>query len=296
MTEIRPRILKLVGRVEERRAHLSKEAVAVLGLFLRLSPSAGASLTLPHSHVSSPRPSNRTCGFPASGSHPGSCPSPTEGSSRTVPAGAARSPALVRGTHVSPAPSRRSRRSHRQGRPVVPDPTAPPGIASHRAATPFASACSAIRSLRAHNGAYRLLPVTTALSSFLRSSQTKAPSLRRSYPASPLLRAYPPPCRPKLALAGSRLARAPHRQGFPCCHCFPLTRMLPSLPRRNRPVLASLASRPLAAFPEFWAGRLPHYSFRGLLNVHCSLRPARSLSRPRRPFDIEVLQPMSLPP
>ena len=32
-------------RVEERRVGLSQEAVAVLGLFLRLSPSVGASLT-----------------------------------------------------------------------------------------------------------------------------------------------------------------------------------------------------------------------------------------------------------
>ena len=212
------------------------------------------------------------------------------------PGGCGAVPRARPGSARLPGPDRPSRRSHRQGRPTVPDRTALPAIATHRAATPFASACGALWTLRTLNGGTRLSPLSTAPSSFLRSSQTKAPSLRRRYPASPLLRTYPPPCRPKLALAGSRLARAPHRQGFPCCHCFPLTRMLPSLPRRNRPVLASLASRPLAAFPEFWAGRLPHYSFRGLLNVHCSLRPARSLSRPRRPFDIEVLQPMSLPP
>ena len=34
----------------------------------------------------------------------------------------------------------------------------------------------------------------------------------------------------------------------------------------------------MAAFPESWAGRLPHCPFRGLLGVHCSLRPACSLN------------------
>ena len=72
--------------------------------------------------------------------------------------------------------------------------------------------------------------------------------------------------------------------------------MPPPLPRRNRSVLASLASRPLAAFPASVTGRLPHHSFRGLLSVHFALRPAWSLSRPRRPFVIGVLRPMSLPP
>ncbi len=44
---------------------------------------------------------------------------------------------------------------------------------------------------------------------------TEAPSLHRHYSASSLLWASLPPCRPKLALASSRLARARHRQGFP---------------------------------------------------------------------------------
>ena len=54
----------------------------------------------------------------------------------------------------------------------------------------------------------------------------------------------------------------------------PLVHMPPPIPRRNRPVLPSLASRPLAAFPVSQAGRLPHYPFRGLLSVRsrCSLR------------------------
>ena len=58
-------------------------------------------------------------------------------------------------------------------------------------------------------------------------------------------------------------------------HLMPLlARMLPPIPGRRRPVLASLASRTLAAFPETTAGRPPHYAFRGLLGVYsrCGLR------------------------
>ena len=34
----------------------------------------------------------------------------------------------------------------------------------------------------------------------------------------------------------------------------------------------------MAAFPVLQPGRLPHYPFRGLLSVHCSLRPVCSPS------------------
>ena len=57
--------------------------------------------------------------------------------------------------------------------------------------------------------------------------------------------------------------------------------MPPPVPRRNRSVPASLASRPLSAFPVLTAGRLPHCPFRGLLSVHFALRPACSLNRPQ---------------
>ena len=107
--------------------------------------------------------------------------------------------------------------------------------------------------------------------------------IHRHYPASAVLRAHPPPCRPSLPLTGFRLVCAHHRQGFPCCLHPPLPCVPPPLPRWDRPVLASFASRPMAAFPGARAGRLPHHWFRGLLGVHCTLRPAWSLSRPRRP-------------
>ena len=113
----------------------------------------------------------------------------------------------------------------------------------------------------------------SCLSSFPYRSRTRAPSLRRRYPASPVLRAHPPPCRPSLPLAGVRLVCAHHRQGFPCCYPPPLPCVPPPLPRRNRPVLVSLASQPVAAFPAIRSGRLPHCTFRGLLGVHSRCGP-----------------------
>ena len=53
----------------------------------------------------------------------------------------------------------------------------------------------------------------------------------------------------------------------------PLACVPPPIPRRNRSVLSSLASQPMAAFPVLPAGRLPHYPFRGLLSVHQSCGP-----------------------
>ena len=52
-------------------------------------------------------------------------------------------------------------------------------------------------------------------SPFGHRSSPEAPSLHRRYPASPVLRASPPPCRPGLPLAGSRLMCAASPSGFP---------------------------------------------------------------------------------
>ena len=108
---------------------------------------------------------------------------------------------------------------------------------------------------------------------FSHPSSPEAPFLDRHYPASSVIRASPPPCRPGLPLAGFRLVRAHHRQGFPCCHRPPLPCVPPPLPRRSRSVLASPASRPLAAFPVIQAGRPPRCPFRGLLGVHSRCGP-----------------------
>ena len=102
----------------------------------------------------------------------------------------------------------------------------------------------------------------------------EAPSLGRHCPASNGSTGF------SATLAGPTLPsrvvgwRVPRRrQGFPCCVHSPLPRVLPPLPRRNRSVLASLASRPLAAFPVIRAGRLPRYPFRGLLGVYSRCSP-----------------------
>ena len=77
---------------------------------------------------------------------------------------------------------------------------------------------------------------------------------------------------------------------------FPSSMRAAAITPAERSVLASLASRPMPAFPVKLAGRLPHCWFRGLRSVHFALQPAWSLGHPRRPFCIEVLQTMSLPP
>ena len=86
------------------------------------------------------------------------------------------------------------------------------------------------------------------------------------------LRASPPPSPARPDPHGLSVGTVPRRrQGFPCCVHSPLPCVPPPIPRRNRPVLPSLASRPVAAFPVLWAGRLPHATFRGLLGVLCAV-------------------------
>src|ERR1019366_6725984 len=69
----------------------------------------------------------------------------------------------------------------------------------------------------------RLIVNPRVLRCFLRPSLTEAPSLRRSYPASPVLRTSPPPhtARPvsrELPVDPDR----DHRWGFPCCVWSPV--------------------------------------------------------------------------
>ena len=99
------------------------------------------------------------------------------------------------------------------------------------------------------------------------------------------------PRRPGLSLAGVRLrVTRPHRWGFPCCVGSPCTDMPSSLPRwpagadRSwdglfQPFPCSPAT---AAFPVSVPGRLPHWSFRGLLDVHSryGLPARRTAMRP----------------
>ena len=87
---------------------------------------------------------------------------------------------------------------------------------------------------------------------------------------------------------------ASHPKGLPVLHTTPLSHMPSPLPRRNRWVPMSFASPTAAAFPEIQAGRLPHCPFRGLLSVHCTLRPVR-LPSPYGPSTPEA-STGSLPP
>ena len=120
----------------------------------------------------------------------------------------------------------------------------------------------------------------------MRCSRTKAPS---STGVTRLPRYCGPlrhPGRPDLTLAGCRLARAAPPAGLPVLRPFPLPHVPSPLPRRNRSVLTSLASRPLAAFPVIEAGRLRVRRFEACA-AFTSLRPAWSLNRPRRPLSSE---------
>ena len=127
-------------------------------------------------------------------------------------------------------------------------------------------------------------------------SSPEAPSLRRRYPASPVLQASPPPCRPDLALAGCRLARAtpPDRASrvasiplfHACCRHYPggtCRCMCRSLPDRCQP----------SPFPWRVGFRITRFeacsAFTGVA--------ARMVAEPPLAARyIGVLQTMSLPP
>ena len=116
-------------------------------------------------------------------------------------------------------------------------------------------------------------------SSFRHPSTPEAPFLDRHYPASSVVRASPPPWRPGLPLTGFRLVRAHHRQGFPCCHVFPLPYMPTPLPRRKRSG-APVASLPGRRRPSPFLGRV---GFRVALFEACSafaLAPACMVAEP----------------
>ena len=90
------------------------------------------------------------------------------------------------------------------------------------------------------------------------------------------LRASPPPTRPGLTLAGCPLRLPPLSPSVSRASCAFLRCMPSSLPRRICKVHLSLTSFATLAFPECPAGRLPHQSFRGLIERSLALRPASS--------------------
>ena len=133
----------------------------------------------------------------------------------------------------------------RAARPVhTPDSTEPP-IGQPG---PFAYACDASELPAPSRGVHRQSH-SRGPSPLRHPSSPEAPFLDGHYPASSVLRASPPPCRPGLPLAGFRLPRARHRHGFPCCHAFHLPHVPTPLPRR-KPAGALVARFPASRRPS----------------------------------------------
>jgi hypothetical protein len=80
-----------------------------------------------------------------------------------------------------------------------------------------------------------------------------------------------------------------HGCGLPLLHIIHFPCVPSSLPRWNRRLRFSLASPATSAFLVIMASRLPHGSFRGLLNVHSRYSPHGPLAPVTRPF-LRVLQ------
>ncbi len=161
------------------------------------SLSLRASVRLPY-HVSSPRSPNRTCGFPASRLSSG------------IMHLAHRSPvAFVDDScGIGTLPYSIHFRSRVAARPV--DALTTPASS----ADPFTFGCDAsgVSGPFAGVSGFRH---SRDPSPFGHRSSPEAPSLHGRYPASPVLQASPPPCRPGLPLAGSRLMCATSPPGLP---------------------------------------------------------------------------------
>ena len=158
---------------------------------------------------------------------------------------------------------------------------------------PFAYACDA-SGLSALSGGDRRQSHSRGPSPLRHLSTPEAPFLDGRYPASSVLRASPPPCRPSLPLAGSRSPRARHRQGFPCCYAFHLPCMPAPIPRR-KPAGAFVALFP-AGLPPITGGSASALSVSRPARRSLAFRPAWSLSHPSAALLSKELQPMSLPP
>ena len=153
-----------------------------------------------------------------------------------------------------------------------PDSTEPP----IRQPGPFAYACDASE-LSAPSSGVVGNATPAGLSPLRHPSTPEAPSLDGRYPASSVLRAHPPPCRPGLPLAGFRLPRARHRRGFPCCYAFHLPCMPAPLPRR-KPAGALVALFPAGRRPSPYLRRV---GFRIDVFEACSAFTERSGPRGR---------------
>ena len=134
-------------------------------------------------------------------------------------------------------------------------------------------------------------------SPFGHRSSPEAPSLHGRYPASPVLQASPPPCRPSLALTSCRFdaCLTTHRASH-VATLFPFHACQRQYPDGNGSVPASLASPSANGLPLLTGGSASVLPVSRPARRSLAFRPACSLNRPRRPFDTRVLQTISLPP
>ena len=262
----------LFGRVEDWRVDCR-----VRWLFRRFhfGPQSGSLITFPVPALRTGR-----AVFPHLGSPVGSCVSHTGPRSHpwTTPMGLAPVPYSI---HV---------RSRSAARPV--DALTTPSSSDD----PFTFACDASGVSGPFTGVSGFRHSRDP-SPFGHRSSPEAPSLHRHYPASPVLRASPPPCRPSLPLTGSRFGacltthRASHVATF-----FPFHACQRHYPGGSKGVPASLASPSVFGLPHFSGGSAPALSVSRPARRSLAFRPACSLNRLMRPFDTRVLQTISLPP
>ena len=179
--------------------------------------------------VSSPRSPNPACRFPAPGSPAGSCTSHTGDEGRDSKDGGGRTGVGRRSCTDSALPAATRSSAIKPVNALMNQIRAPARCAA-ALEPPFTSACDASRLAGTMPG-YQAEPLPAPV--VLRHpSSLGVPFLSRHYPASLVVRTPPPPCRPRLALAGFRWARARHRQGFPCCCFLHLPCVLAPIPRQ----------------------------------------------------------------
>ena len=237
------------GRVEDWRVDCR---VRWLFRRFRFGPQSGSLITFPVPALRTGR-----AVFPHLGSPVGSCVSHTGPRSHpwTTPMGLAPVPYSI---HV---------RSRSAARPV--DALTTPSSSDD----PFTFACDASGVSGPFTGVSGFRHSRDP-SPFGHRSSPEAPSLHRHYPASPVLRASPPPCRPSLPLTGSRFGacltthRASHVATF-----FPSMRASVTTPAGPKGCPRRSLPPPSSAFPISQVGRPPHCPFRGLLDVHSRSGP-----------------------
>ena len=111
---------------------------------------------------------------------------------------------------------------------------------------------------------------------FGRSLSTEAPSLRRHYPASPVLRAPPPP-RPARPVPRGRPVDPPgHRSGLPVLLLMSVQTCRRQYPGRAEEVMWSLVDVSGGSLPRFCGGSAPALAVSRPAQRSLTLRPACS--------------------